>query len=483
MRREYNVESYPWLRRALLLGAAAGAALAVGCGHFGAVASAPNADRALLAGTHAHGFDTIPSHVHTWVYADHVQPAPVWSTVQPFLDYALVGQSIPDFQLASAIGAAGIGVVEYTNPNRQSQIGPPPHFPNNLPADYAHDCKGDRIYKIGYGSSPPPPGPEPTPTDHAMYLMDPHSANLAVSWTGEVTNFAAQSGTVPVYVFEDSADSIDSTAPHAPCHYGQPDWTTATNSLGSSMLAGAAAVGVTTSIVYNGLGSPLHPSPTHTPDAIGMNAVSAGGMAENCYSRQPASTNEDPDPEPWPEKDSQWLDTENVEIAMAAAQKMFVCNANSDQAVDAPQQAGLRLYVIASFLLTYDPNTSVLDELFRPASGFSVFPESEIVALDPLATPPSQITDLNVGGVYARQYGTCYLNGVLFGSCATVVNPSSTATNPFPYPGAYAGSLKLVGGGVLDAGARVKFLTSVPSVLGPRSAVIAFATPAPSPTP
>ena len=461
------------------ISAVVAAAFIVGCGHFG-----------FLVGTHpggvansaiAHRADAT-MHLHTWIYADHAQPAPDWQAVAQYLDYAMVGQSVPDKPLAAAIAAAGIDVVEYTNPNRQVQIGPP-HFPNNLPSDYAHDCKGDRIYRVGYGVATPPPGPAPTPTDHAMYLMDPHSVNVAASWAAEVTSFWQQAGIAPTFVFEDTADSVDSVKPRDPCNYAQPDWTNATNAMGQTMLSAAAAVGEDVAIVYNGLASPLHPSPTHMPDAIGMNAASAGGMAENCYSRQPASTALDPDPAPYPEKDAQWLETEGVEIAMTAAQKIFVCNANSDHAQDADQRASLRLYVIASFLLTYDPNTSVLDEQFRPASGFPVFPESQIVALDPIGVPPLQIADLAIRGVFARQYGTCFVKGAPIGPCATVVNPSSTTAFPFPFAGGYAGTLRLVGGGVLDAGARVKLTTTLPSTMNPRSAVIAYGAPAPSPSP
>lgn len=480
MRRVNFVERFLSMRPGLFAAAIA-AAFVIGCGHFGSTLSAPQG-AAPARGFGVHRSDTIAFHVHTWINADHAQPAPVWSSVQQYLDYAIVGQSVHDLPLASSIAAAGIGVVEYTNPNRQSQIGTP-HFPNNLPSDYAHDCLGERIYKVGYGeATPPPPTPQPTPTDYAMYLMDPHSANLAVSWATEVTTFWTQSGVAPAYVFEDDADSINSTAPAKPCHYGQPDWTNATNGLDSTMMTEATAAGENVAVLYNGLGSPAHPLPTKMPDAIGVNQTAAGGMAENCYSRQPAATAANPDPKPFPEKDSEWLQTENVEIAMAAAQKMFVCNANSDQAIDADKKTGLRLYVIASFLLTYDPNTTVLDEQFRPASGFSVFPESQIVATNPLSPQPLQIADLYVGGVYARQYGECYIDGALLGSCAAVVNPSSTTTYPFPLIGVYGGTLELVGGGVLDTKAKVKLTATIPATLGPRSAVIAYATPAPSPS-
>jgi len=247
------------------------------------------------------------------------------------------------------------------------------------------------------------------------------------------------------------------------------------------MTTAVAASGEQVSIVYNGLGTPIHPSPTRTPPAFGLNATVAGGMAEDCYSRQPEATPSKPDPAPVAAHDSQWLDMEYLEMSMAAANKLFVCNAAGDHSPDADKRGALRLYVIASFLMTYDPDTSILDELFLPASGFPVFPESQIVALDPLAPEPAQISDLLVGGVYVRQYASCSVKGNPVGACAMVVNPSVTATYPFPLPDVYAGSLKLIGGGVLESTARVKLESGVPESVGPRSAVIAYGSATPSP--
>lgn len=463
--------------RALLFGFATAAVLAVGCAgpaQFFAVRNGAVHDAAGGAR------DGMPAHLLTWIDADQASPAPPWPTVSNYLDFAIVGQSLKDLPLAQALESAGIGVVTYTNPNHQAQSGKP-HFPDNVPSDFAHECDGARIYRTGFGEPTPPPGPPPTPKDYATYLMDPHSSHLAQSWSDEVTGFIAQSGVTPAYVFEDTADSIrDSSG--MPCRYAQPDWTTASATLDETMIVDAALAGDAVSIVYNGLGTPQHPTPTHTPSAFGLNGVTAGGMAENCYSRQQAPTPNDPDPPPEAAHGAQWLDTEFIELSMAAAHKLFVCNAHGSDSAPAETLTGLRTYVIASVLLTYDPATTVLDEGFVPASGFDVFPESTIVALEPLAPPPSDVSQLVVGGVYARQYAECYVRGSPIGACAAIVNPSVSATYPFPFPGAYAGTLKLVGGGVLDAGAKVKTVTGLPSHIGPRGAVIVFA-PAPSPTP
>lgn len=463
--------------RTILFAIVTAAVLGVGCSHSAPMFAVPSGPG---PAERVHRDAQAPAHLLTWINADHANPAPDWSSVRPYLDFALVGQSVRDVLLAQSLAAGGIGVVPYTNPNHQAQDGKP-HFPDNLPQDFAHDCQGARIYRIGYGYPTPPPGPPPTPTDYTTYLMDPHSTHLAQSWADEVTGFVAQTAVTPAYVFEDTADSIRNMNA-APCRYSPDGWTAASVALDQNMIADEAAAGGSVAIVYNGLGTSIHPNPSRTPQAFGLNVVAAGGMAENCYSRQPASSPNNPDPPPEPAHGSQWLATENIELGMAAAHKLFVCNANSGGHTSAETQTVLRTYVIASVLLTYDPATTILDEAFKPASGFEVFPESAIVALQPLVPAPSDISGLDMSGVYARQYATCYVAGKLIGSCAAVVNPSVTATYPFPFAGTYTGTLKIVGGGVLDAGARIKFVSGVPGSIAPRSAAIAFAA-APSPTP
>src|SRR5690242_15544141 len=164
--------------RTILFALGIAAVLAVGCSRSTSTFAAP---RGPAPPELVHRDDQVPARLLTWINADHATPAPDWATVRRYLDFALVGQGVRDLPLAESIATAGIGVVPYTNPNHQAQYGKP-HFPDNLPQDYAYDCLGARIYKIGYGSPTPPPGPPPTPTDYATYVMDPHSTHLAQSW-------------------------------------------------------------------------------------------------------------------------------------------------------------------------------------------------------------------------------------------------------------------------------------------------------------
>ena len=464
-------------RQAFAFALACVAASFVGCGGDG-IPSGTSVPHASTAMGHAGAFvrrgAPPQGRLYSWVDADSADP-PSWQQAAPYVDFAIVGQSGADIALAQTIAASGIGVVEYTNPNRQAQAGVP-HFRHNLPGDYAYDCTGARIYKVGVGvPSPPPPVPTPTPRDLSLYLMDPHSTNLAASWAGEVTAFASAAQTTPAFVFEDQADSLDGMSKSPPCDYQQPDWTDAGNALDTAMLADAGVAGVTTQIVYNGLDTGWQaPSPDYTPSAIGLNPSTAGGMAENCYSKVPGATRVRPDPTPYPAHDDQWLSTENVQIAMAASGRLFVCNANSDGNVDAGQFTELRKYVIASLLLAYNPATTVLDEQFRAKSGLSVFPEVALLAQSPIDSQPSQISDLLVGGVYARRYADCSIAGVSIGGCVFVVNPSSTKAQPFPYAGEYSGTVHITGGSVLEPGSSVFLSSDPPPSVRPESAVIAY---------
>src|SRR5690348_9321539 len=90
--------------RTIVFAIGAAAVLAVGCSRSASLYSTPRAGRVSFG---APG-DGVPSHLLTWINADHAQPTPDWTSVEPYLDYALVGQSIRDIQLARSIAAGGI---------------------------------------------------------------------------------------------------------------------------------------------------------------------------------------------------------------------------------------------------------------------------------------------------------------------------------------------------------------------------------------
>ncbi len=357
-----------------------------------------------------------------------------WSLASPWLNYAKT-----PFMDANAILAAGIVPVPYTDPNRQGPTGP---LYTNDESTFAHDCSGNRITQVGGVAN-------------GNYIMDPHSAHLAQLWHDYVANEQAN-GWSFTYVFEDNADELGKVSA-MPCGFDQTDWTAATNVMDQ-------ALGY--SIIFNSLShtSILNGQPIVSP-SIGLNATTSGGMSEDCYVQADGSER----------NNVNWQATELTEIDMAVAAKLFVCSGTMTS--DAAASTKERIYLLASFLLTYDPNTSILASRFNTPSGLHVFPEMQLVALNPLLPQPSSISALlQTGGSYGREYGACYFAGKYVGSCAVVVNSNKPPgpTVPFPWPGKYHHTLVVAGYGVLDGGSAPTGGPGPSANVSPGSAVIAF---------
>ncbi len=157
---------------------------------------------------------------------------------------------------------------------------------------------------------------------------------------------------------------------------------------------------------------------------------------------------------------------------MAQAQKYFFCYGNdrtsADQAIDQ------RLYTYASFLLTYDPNTSVLWEYYRTPSGGHVMPESRLVPMDPDVGNLTSADELRtVGGAYMRAYRQCYIAGAPAGPCIVAVNPDADAPHSVNFHG-FQRTLSMQGSGVFDGGTIRIDSVAPPAELAPLQAVIAF---------
>lgn len=315
----------------------------------------------------------------------------------------------------------------YTDPNRAMNRQPEGRADESA---FAHDCAGGRIeaYRAG------------------QYLMDPHSQALLGVWRAHVQRYG-RAGQFKA-VFEDDADDI-AYVRGMPCHYSPEDWLQAT-------IAMQQAVGYP--VVYNGLsnfsGEAVSP-------AIGLNASAVGGMMEQCYARSPAQPKT---------TGAHWVVTEDTELRMAAEGKLFFCYGNDTT----PAESALdgRLYVYASFLLGYDPSSSVLWEYYQGPSRFHVMPETQLVPLQPPTTPRSVADLRTASGIYQRAYGACYLGGRLQGPCIVAVNPDAQA-HPLNLAG-YTRTLQISGGGVLDGGTARVAPPGAPGTLGALSAVVAF---------
>lgn len=374
-------------------------------------------------------------HVHTWenLSTGDGNRLSSWTEATPWLDY--VDTDAVD---SLAFHQAGITVAFYTIPNRQ---GPGDPMYSNDESTFAHDCSGNRIDSLGVGIG--------------RYLMDPHSTDLGGMWETYVQKMVANGAWID-YVFEDKADNINKTSA-TPCNFDQTDWTNASNQLDSFM---------TSHIIYNSLSntSTTGGQPQVAP-SIALNLTAAGGMSEDCYVKQDNTLR----------TRLSWQATELTEIDMANAQKMFVCNGG--MSTDGSIAIQARLYQYASYLLTYDPNTTIYQSQYATYSGLSVYPEVQLVAKQPAIGEPSSISQLQQsGGTYARQYRACYIAGNFVGACAAVVNSESASmpSEPFPYPGQYHHTLVLSGSGVLDGGSIATNGPAPPSSVAPSTAVIAF---------
>lgn len=378
----------------------------------------------LAAVTMAGLLGAVPAHVPT---ADYFAGYAGTKNVAPeiaarWLTWAEVG--IPGSQQMRPLG---VKTLLYTDPNRQ-MTGEPMYTPDE--STFAHDCGGNRV-----------------PTRRAgQYVMDPRSQSMRGVWKNHVARYDGEGHFSAI--FEDDANDLAYIASQ-PCNVDAKEWREATI---------AAQRNVGRPVVYNGLslfdGHGVSKS-------IALNASAVGGMMEECYASSPTT----PKVGDW-----QWAATEDTEIQMARARKYFFCYGNDTS--PAESSTDNRLYVYASYLLTYDPHTSVLWEYYRTPSGFHVMPETQFVPLNPVRRTVRRASDLrNRDGVYVREYKNCYLAGRKAGKCAVVVNPDAVE-HRISLRG-FTHVLSLNGSGVVDGGTATLAGSSMPQSLPPLSAAIA----------
>jgi hypothetical protein len=264
-------------------------------------------------------------------------------------------------------------------------------------------------------------------------------------------------------LFADDVFAATDTYAHviaAPCHRAFDEERAAT--FGAWKAAGIP-------ILFNGLG--LAPDDGRVSD----HAVAAldgpntfGGMYELCFTAYDVHTDHTLGRR---RVDSAWASVQNSHLAAVSRRKSFFCFAESPTDGATPDGLADRMYTYASFMLAFEPQYSVLQEHLRSApSGVPVYPETRLVPLEPQASARQNITDLRRGGTYVREFAHCYVARVAAGPCAAVVNPSSTASAPWPLHG-YRAALALHGGSIADGGA-VAFTGPVPETLAPATAAI-----------
>ena|ERR1700680_1760822 len=352
-------------------------------------------------------------------------PSGPFGRYAPYVNWAMSKASD-----GNALSAVGIKVFLYTNPNREYTTDP---LYTSDESTFAHTCSGARIR-----------------TSDGAYLMNPASTHLWSLWKNLIRSYQSQ-GHVDAFESDDANDLYGVSA--TPCGYSAANWLASTRS--EDAYVGAP-------VVYNGLG--LFSWDKVAPD-IALNPTATGGLLENCYAEwwNPPFLH-----------DGDWRAVADTELQMAAQHKNMFCFAMSR--TPGASAIASRLFVYASFLLTYDPATSILFEDYSSQpSNFWVYPESELVALNPVVAAPATIGGLQVStNVYAREYNACYLRGSYVGPCAAVVNSDGSSSHPFPFPTKYHHAMTLAGGGVLDGGSIAIHYGATPTTMPATSGVVAF---------
>lgn len=368
----------------------------------------------------------VPRHVLTGDYwggyaGTHNVPAP---RAAQWLSLAEVSA-----QDSTQMSALGVKTMLYTNPNREMPGDP---MWGTQDDEYAHTCNGERARGESQYQN--------------IFMTNPASATTVRLWQTSVQRH--EEGAHFDFIFADEADGA-AYAQDMPCGYNLPNWLAQENRLFAAL---------NQPIIYNALSDFKDHGPA--PEMV-LNAHAAGGEMEECY----AQLHPDHRVGGW-----QWYATEQTELRMAQAHKYFICYGRdltpAEQAYDG------RMYTYASYLLNYDPNTTVLWEYYKTPSGGHVMPESQLVALDP-DRHVDRMAQLRIaGGAYARSYRRCFINGRLVGACVAAVNPDDTA-HPIDLRG-YRRVLHLQGSGIFDGGRVVLASEAPPSSLAPLEAVIAF---------
>lgn len=134
-------------------------------------------------------------------------------------------------------------------------------------------------------------------------------------------------------------------------------------------------------------------------------------------------------------------------------------------------KAAARLYAVASWWLTFDPRYSVAAPIAPDAAGNTIFPEFDIVPLQPSATASSSVSKLARGPVYVREFAACYQWGAPIGACVAIVNPSQSA-QPLPRLRKQYGRELVLGDTSAATGGRAYWRPSTTRTLGPVSALI-----------
>jgi hypothetical protein len=234
-----------------------------------------------------------------------------------------------------------------------------------------------------------------------------------------------------------------------PCNYNYSTWVSSTNAVNAAIKQPMLINALNAWVVG---GTPVTQVQTTQPSNV------LGGQCELCYANDAGAV-----------IGKNWVNQENAEIAVVHSHKLFWDYARNMTTASSAYK--LRTYVLASFLLTYDPTYAMLQVGFATPSKFPIMPEMQLVPLNPTTYSSSVTGYQRSGGVYWREYANCYYKGSFVGKCAVAVNPSSTSV-ALP-ANSYRHSLTVSGSDVYDGGTATMSGPQLSS-LGAASGAILF---------
>lgn len=380
----------------------------------------------------------VPQHLITADYFEGLYGTTKVSPSQaaPYLTWAQTAAND-----APGIKAAGIHTQIYLDPNRVGTTDPLYGYLNE--GDFAHTCSNGRITIGG-----------------SQYVTNFGNAGMVTAANSYLTSKEEEGPIDNVFVDNGGAlsayDEYSKISPGMPCGYTDAEWT-------AQELTGYQLFN--RPIVVNGLEAFTSTGGLSPVLALLADSNVQGGDLEGCYSDEQHAI----------EGQGAWPLIENTEITVNNEAKTFECMARDQEPANASYPE--RIFNLASFLMTYNPNYSIYAEEYATPDDFHVFPESGLVALDPLVPEPTDAQGIGAlqtpTGAYGREYGACYMRGSYVGKCAVAVSRDYGSPHNFPFSG-YTRTLTLSGNGVLDGGTASTNGPPPPSVMEPYTAVIAF---------
>jgi hypothetical protein len=359
------------------------------------------------------------------------------SSAAPYLSWAETG-----IANTNSIAAAGIKTMVYFDGNRVQSDDP--LYSVLSGSEYAETCSGARISDYW--------------DDVTQYVTNNGSSAMRGAYASMVASETAGNTVDAIYQDDSdplSQDPISYFSPESlPCDYSDSTWLANER----TMIAGLGHP-----VIVNGFSKVSESVPISIATQLLSSSGTMGGNMESCY----AEDHSPPEQGVWV-----WVDMENTSLLTTGQDKYFQCWAMDPTEASSAQTS--RLYVLASFLLTYNRTYSILREDYGTPSGLHVMPESQIVPTDPVIATPSTVASLEKSDVYVREYRACYYAGKLVGQCAMVVNNDGAAHATPALSLTYHHTLSLSGNGILDGGSVSFEGAAPPSTIAAESAFVAF---------